>query len=149
MIEGFTFINKIKYITFKRVEYLLFYRNKLYTFFKLYKKFNETMNTNLVLYYDDRSPCVRSCLMLIKMLKIDVELRFIDVFRGEQLTDHFKRVNKCSLHEFKLIVNNSINWFINILSIFRAIMVMVNNAEDDVAFKFIHEMQWFYRIWIQ
>ncbi|XP_034104061.1 glutathione S-transferase E14 isoform X2 [Drosophila albomicans] len=46
-----------------------------------------------ILYYDDRSPPVRSCLMLIKMLKIDIELRFIDLFRGEQFGKEFLALN--------------------------------------------------------
>ncbi|XP_060652102.1 glutathione S-transferase E14 isoform X1 [Drosophila nasuta] len=46
-----------------------------------------------ILYYDDRSPPVRSCLMLIKMLKIDIELRFIDLFRGEQFGKEFLTLN--------------------------------------------------------
>ncbi|XP_034477552.1 glutathione S-transferase E14 [Drosophila innubila] len=46
-----------------------------------------------ILYYDDRSPPVRSCLMLIKMLNIDVELRFVDLFRGEQFEKEYLALN--------------------------------------------------------
>ncbi|KAH8297475.1 hypothetical protein KR044_012736, partial [Drosophila immigrans] len=42
-----------------------------------------------ILYYDDRSPPVRSCLMLIKMLSIDVDLHFVDLFQGEQFEQEF------------------------------------------------------------
>ncbi|XP_050743159.1 glutathione S-transferase E14 isoform X2 [Drosophila biarmipes] len=42
-----------------------------------------------ILYYDDRSPPVRSCLMLIKLLDIDVELRFVDLFKGDQFQKDF------------------------------------------------------------
>ncbi|KAH8401452.1 hypothetical protein KR009_005552 [Drosophila setifemur] len=46
-----------------------------------------------ILYYDDRSPPVRSCLMLIKLLNIDVELRFVDLFKGEQFEKDFLKLN--------------------------------------------------------
>ncbi|KAH8254156.1 hypothetical protein KR032_008706 [Drosophila birchii] len=46
-----------------------------------------------ILYYDDRSPPVRSCLMLIKLLDIDVELRFVDLFKGEQFHKDFLALN--------------------------------------------------------
>nr|XP_017001142.2 glutathione S-transferase E14 [Drosophila takahashii] len=46
-----------------------------------------------ILYYDDRSPPVRSCLMLIKLLDIDVELRFVDLFKGEQFHKDFLSLN--------------------------------------------------------
>ncbi|XP_055859287.1 glutathione S-transferase E14 [Episyrphus balteatus] len=45
------------------------------------------------LYYDDRSPPVRSCLLLIKILNIDVELKFIDLFKGEQLKPEYVEIN--------------------------------------------------------
>ncbi|XP_017040788.1 glutathione S-transferase E14 [Drosophila ficusphila] len=46
-----------------------------------------------ILYYDDRSPPVRSCLMLIKLLDIDVDLRFVDLFKGEQFQKDFLALN--------------------------------------------------------
>ncbi|XP_064543398.1 glutathione S-transferase E14 isoform X2 [Drosophila montana] len=46
-----------------------------------------------ILYYDDRSPPVRSCLMLIKMLNINVELRFVDLFKGGQFEKDFLALN--------------------------------------------------------
>lgn len=45
-----------------------------------------------VLYYDQRSPPVRSVLMLLKLLDIEVDLKFIDLFKGEQLKPEFKEV---------------------------------------------------------
>lgn len=50
-----------------------------------------------ILYYDDRSPPVRSCLMLIKLLDIDVELRFVDLFKGEQFQKDFLAVSDGNL----------------------------------------------------
>ncbi|KMY93458.1 glutathione S-transferase E14 isoform X1 [Drosophila simulans] len=46
-----------------------------------------------ILYYDERSPPVRSCLMLIKLLDIDVELRFVNLFKGEQFQKDFLALN--------------------------------------------------------
>ncbi|KAI8117138.1 Glutathione S-transferase E14 [Lucilia cuprina] len=46
-----------------------------------------------VLYYDQRSPPVRSVLMLLKILNIEVDLKFIDLFKGEQLKPTFKELN--------------------------------------------------------
>ncbi|XP_030387143.1 glutathione S-transferase E14 [Scaptodrosophila lebanonensis] len=46
-----------------------------------------------LLYYDDRSPPVRSCLMLIKILNIDVDLHFIDLFKGAQFEAEFLALN--------------------------------------------------------
>ncbi|XP_020801914.1 glutathione S-transferase E14 [Drosophila serrata] len=46
-----------------------------------------------ILYFDDRSPPVRSCLMLIKLLDIDVEFRFVDLFKGEQFQKDFLALN--------------------------------------------------------
>ncbi|XP_001360129.2 glutathione S-transferase E14 isoform X1 [Drosophila pseudoobscura] len=46
-----------------------------------------------ILYYDDRSPPVRSCLILIRLLAIDVELRFVDLFMGAQFEKAFLSVN--------------------------------------------------------
>lgn len=45
-----------------------------------------------ILYYDDISPVVRSVLMLIDELKIDVELKFVDLFKGEHRSDEFFKV---------------------------------------------------------
>ncbi|CAD7014497.1 unnamed protein product [Ceratitis capitata] len=47
----------------------------------------------LVLYYDDVSPPVRSCMLLIKMLELDVEYKFVDLFRGGQLDKAFIDLN--------------------------------------------------------
>uniref|UniRef100_A0A1A9X4U0 Uncharacterized protein n=1 Tax=Glossina brevipalpis TaxID=37001 RepID=A0A1A9X4U0_9MUSC len=46
-----------------------------------------------VLYFDKCSPPVRSCLMLIKHLNIDIELKQIFLFKGEQLKSSFKEIN--------------------------------------------------------
>lgn len=55
------------------------------------------------LYYDDISPPVRSVLMLINELKIDVNLQHIDLFKGEHRSDEFFGVSRsttyCPVHE--------------------------------------------------
>lgn len=45
-----------------------------------------------ILFYDDISPPVRSVLMLIDELNIDVEYKFVDLFKGEHLSDEFIKV---------------------------------------------------------
>lgn len=42
-----------------------------------------------VLYLDKRSPPVRSVLLLIEALEIDVEEKFIDLARGEMFSESF------------------------------------------------------------
>lgn len=45
-----------------------------------------------VLYCDNRSPPVRSVLMLINELKIDCQLNEIDLFSREHLKDNYLKV---------------------------------------------------------
>ncbi|XP_046866346.1 glutathione S-transferase E14 isoform X2 [Drosophila willistoni] len=59
-----------------------------------------------ILFYDDRSPPVRSCLMLIKMLNIDVELRFVDLFKGAQFDKDFLALNP--QHSVPTLVDNDL-----------------------------------------
>ncbi|XP_017868946.1 PREDICTED: glutathione S-transferase E14 [Drosophila arizonae] len=59
-----------------------------------------------ILYYDDRSPPVRSCLMLIKMLNINVELRFVDLFKGAQFEKDFLALNP--QHSVPTLVHNEL-----------------------------------------
>lgn len=44
------------------------------------------------MYIDKRSPPVRACLMLAKMLNIDLDYKEIDLFKGEQSTEEFLKV---------------------------------------------------------
>lgn len=44
---------------------------------------------NPILYYDEISPPVRSVLLLIKALKIDVDLEYIDLFQRGHLAEEF------------------------------------------------------------
>lgn len=53
---------------------------------------NPLNNARPILYYDDISPVVRSVLMLVDVLKIDVELKFIDLFKGEHRSDEYFKV---------------------------------------------------------
>lgn len=47
-----------------------------------------------VLYIDKRSPPVRACLMLAKILDLDLEYKEIDLFKGEQNTREFLQVRQ-------------------------------------------------------
>lgn len=58
---------------------------------------NDMSQPKPILYYDERSPPVRSCLMLIKLLDIDVELRFVNLFKGEQFQKDFLAVSEANL----------------------------------------------------
>lgn len=58
--------------------------------------------TDMKLYYDIRSPPARSCLMLIKMLKIDVQLIEVDIFAGEQHAEDYLKVRNTSQYMFLL-----------------------------------------------
>lgn len=44
------------------------------------------------LYLDKRSPPVRSVLMLVEALGIEVEEKFIDLSKGEHFEEHFLKV---------------------------------------------------------
>lgn len=46
-----------------------------------------------ILFYDEISPPVRSVLLLIKALKIDVDLDYIDLFKRGHLTEEFVKVS--------------------------------------------------------
>lgn len=45
-----------------------------------------------ILFYDDISPPVRSVLMLINELKIEVDYKFVDLFKGENRSEEFFKV---------------------------------------------------------
>lgn len=49
-------------------------------------------NMKPTLYVDDRSPPVRSILMLIEELQLDVEIEFIDLFKQEHLKPTYLQV---------------------------------------------------------
>ncbi|XP_073845436.1 glutathione S-transferase E14-like [Musca autumnalis] len=60
----------------------------------------------LTLYYDERSPPVRSVLMLIKMLNITVELKEVDLFKREQLRPEFLELNPA--HTVPVLVDDDL-----------------------------------------
>ncbi|XP_061392705.1 glutathione S-transferase E14 [Musca vetustissima] len=60
----------------------------------------------LTLYYDERSPPVRSVLMLIKMLNISVELKSVDLFKREQLRPEFLELNPA--HTVPVLVDDDL-----------------------------------------
>lgn len=48
---------------------------------------------NPTLYYDDRSPPVRSVLLLIKALDIKLDYQFVNLFKGAHLRPDFLKVS--------------------------------------------------------
>lgn len=50
------------------------------------------MHPRLTLYYMPVSPASRSVVLLAKALNIDLDLKEIDISRGEQLTPEFLKV---------------------------------------------------------
>lgn len=46
-----------------------------------------------ILYYDYRSPCNRSVLMLINVLNIPILYKFIDLFKLEHKHQEFRKIN--------------------------------------------------------
>lgn len=66
--------------------------------YELYRSFTNIASFNEmkpILFYDDISPVVRSVLMLIHELKIDAELKLIDLFKGEHRSNEFFKVILC------------------------------------------------------
>lgn len=49
--------------------------------------------SKLILYYSPRSPVARACLMLIKYLKLEVEVRTLDLSKRDQLSEEFLKIN--------------------------------------------------------
>lgn len=55
------------------------------------------MSSSLILYYTfDLSPPSRAVLLTAKALNIDLDLRNINLMKGEQLTSEFLKVFVCS-----------------------------------------------------
>lgn len=61
----------------------------------IFKQFLKTscLKMKPILFYDEISPPVRSVLLLIKALKIDVDLDYIDLFKRGHLTEEFVKVS--------------------------------------------------------
>lgn len=54
----------------------------------------------LKLYVDMRSPPCRSCLMLAELIEVKLEVVKIDIFKGEQHSEHFRKVNQRNFFQF-------------------------------------------------
>lgn len=59
-----------------------------------------------ILYFDNRSPPVRSILLLIHALDIPVEYKLIDLFKVEHLKEEFLKVNP--LHTVPCLKHNDL-----------------------------------------
>lgn len=51
------------------------------------------MPSKLILYFAGGSPPARACLLLAKYLKLDVEIKEVDLVSGEQHGEEFKKLN--------------------------------------------------------
>lgn len=51
------------------------------------------MSSNLILYYSAASPPARACLLIARYLKLEVELKEVNILAGEQKGEAFKKVN--------------------------------------------------------
>lgn len=54
----------------------------------------QQMAPKLILYYMPVSPASRAVVLLAKAIKIDLELKEIDISRGEHLTPEYRKVRK-------------------------------------------------------
>lgn len=55
-----------------------------------------TMPSNLTLYFATGSPPARACLLLARYLKLDIEVKHVNLGGGEQHSDEFKKLNPLS-----------------------------------------------------
>lgn len=51
------------------------------------------MSSKLILYFTAGSPPARACLLLARYLKLDIELREVNLVSGEQFNKEFKKLN--------------------------------------------------------
>lgn len=59
---------------------------------------DSAMAPKLTLYYMPVSPASRAVVLLAKAINIDLELKQIDISRGEQMTPEFLKVGNCDLN---------------------------------------------------
>jgi glutathione S-transferase len=61
------------------------------------------MSSSLILYHALGSPASRACLMLIKTLELNAEVKFVDLSAGEQNDPEFLKLNP--LHQVPVLVD--------------------------------------------
>lgn len=61
----------------------------------IFKQFNKKSRVEMkpILYYDEISPPVRSVLLLIRALEIDVDLKYVNLFERGHLDEEFIKVS--------------------------------------------------------
>ncbi|XP_053965495.1 uncharacterized protein LOC128867908 [Anastrepha ludens] len=67
---------------------------------------NNTNHMRPVLYYDDINPHSRAVLMILNMLDVDIELRAIEMIRGEHMMPAYGKINPA--HTVPTMVHNDL-----------------------------------------
>lgn len=81
------------------------------------------MSGPLVLYYMDISPPARAVLMVIRCLKLKIELIDVDLLRGDHLKDNFLKLNP--VHQIPVLIDGDY-----VLSESRAIATYLVNSKN-------------------
>lgn len=78
------------------------------------------MSSSLKLYHAIGSPASRACLLLIKTMQLDAEVKFVDLNAGEQNSPEFLKLNP--LHQVPVLVDGDL-----VLTESRAILAYLVN----------------------
>ncbi|XP_050323992.1 uncharacterized protein LOC126755455 [Bactrocera neohumeralis] len=74
---------------------------------------NSNYNVRPILYYDDINPHSRAVLMILNMLDVDIELRAVEMIKGEHLKPAYAKINPAltvptMVHKDLIITGNAI-----------------------------------------
>ncbi|XP_017473525.1 PREDICTED: uncharacterized protein LOC108377061 [Rhagoletis zephyria] len=74
---------------------------------------NEINHVRPILYYDDINPHSRAVLMILNMLNVDVELRAVEMIKGEHLKPAYAKINPAGtvptmVHKELIVTDNAI-----------------------------------------
>lgn len=74
---------------------------------------NNNYNVRPILYYDDINPHSRAVLMILNMLDVDIELRAVEMIKGEHLKPAYAKINPAHtvptmVHKDLIITGNAI-----------------------------------------
>lgn len=79
------------------------------------------MSSNLTLYFTSGSPPARATLLVARYLKLDIELKIVNLFTGEQRSEEFTKLNP--LQKVPVLIDGDF-----VLSESRAIMAYMVNS---------------------